>query len=295
MFCPNCGSQIPEGAKFCPKCGGTLRNVGTGNPAPTGVQPADEGKKEKNPRKRGRIIWALVAGIVAFIAVITIVGKKPKETDHQSQNINVDSVADPYAVEPYYDDVLRCIQGDWYIWEKDGTRRHFVFDGEELSEHIQLPPSSPAINYTGTSSYTLDGHIKMDRRGELKLSDETEIIYYKYDEKTDSIILTCDGIVLEREDVYGSIMDLIQGFWVAEEYSEEYYDVKKGINFENTKFGAALSGEWFDGEVEISPDGKLILTSDYHRDEIIYYEYDENAHSITLTFDGNVLERNTNS
>ena len=33
-FCINCGSQIPDGAKFCPSCGTPVASIPTPAPAP---------------------------------------------------------------------------------------------------------------------------------------------------------------------------------------------------------------------------------------------------------------------
>ena len=39
MFCPNCGTQNADGAKFCAKCGGALQSA-----APVNQQPVSESR-----------------------------------------------------------------------------------------------------------------------------------------------------------------------------------------------------------------------------------------------------------
>ena len=92
---------------------------------------------------------------------------------------------------------------------------------------------------------------------------------------------------------------MIQGHWddtasVAEGDAIHYF------TFEDTSFHLAIvrvlstrtSGDNYFGNIEITRDGKLILTDNtYGRDYIIYYEYDENTDTITLVYEGNVLEQ----
>lgn len=40
MFCPNCGKQVSDDARFCPSCGGALSPAGPTPPAPGPVPPS---------------------------------------------------------------------------------------------------------------------------------------------------------------------------------------------------------------------------------------------------------------
>ena len=60
MFCPNCGSEIPENVKFCPKCGAKAKT------------------KVKSGKKKIR--WGFIVGAVAVLIVAVVVwGGRPIE------------------------------------------------------------------------------------------------------------------------------------------------------------------------------------------------------------------------
>ncbi|MBM6676605.1 zinc-ribbon domain-containing protein [Olsenella uli] len=60
MFCPRCGSRLPDGAKFCASCGARLGEKSAG-PAPAPA-PAPQ------PRKRRRA--PVVAAVIALVALL---------------------------------------------------------------------------------------------------------------------------------------------------------------------------------------------------------------------------------
>ena len=68
MYCPNCGSQIPDGSKFCGACG---RPIASDNKAARPVPPAYQGRPASPKKKPPVILFALIP--VAIIAVIAIV------------------------------------------------------------------------------------------------------------------------------------------------------------------------------------------------------------------------------
>jgi uncharacterized membrane protein YvbJ len=62
MFCPQCGEENPDGAKFCTKCGAALKAKAEKAPARRTAPAAAE-----ESRTSGMAIAALIMGIVAFI------------------------------------------------------------------------------------------------------------------------------------------------------------------------------------------------------------------------------------
>jgi uncharacterized membrane protein YvbJ len=69
MFCPQCGEENPDGAKFCTKCGAALKAKAEKAPAPA---PAATGE-----RTSGMCVAALVMGILGLffnlLAILAII------------------------------------------------------------------------------------------------------------------------------------------------------------------------------------------------------------------------------
>jgi hypothetical protein len=57
MFCPQCGEENPEGAKFCSKCGAALKAAPAPAPAPAAT----------GERTSGMAVTALIMGILGFV------------------------------------------------------------------------------------------------------------------------------------------------------------------------------------------------------------------------------------
>lgn len=230
-------------------------------------------------------MFAMVA-VAVSVTLLTCSCGTHKEEDgtHKDEDIIADV---------YYDDVVRCMQGDWYTWEESGARTQFSIDGTRVTVDDYIPPNL----YNSTSNYVTYGKIKTtDSKGELNIVDNdrylVKSIYYKYDENTDSLELTCNGIVLERNDTYANIKNLIQGNWEMENNDKKYH-----FTFENTEFVLRCTYDsdtlfQYTGEVEINRKGKLILSCSEADNITINYEYDENTDSIILTTSkGDALEK----
>lgn len=301
MICRNCGTNLSDGARFCAKCGQKVENVaqGTGmNTAPNkGMstssnmyygQPVNNGNYNQNkPKRKHTALIAISIVLAGFFLLIGIVFIGAISSIVLSNDNNRDA-GQSEAENPYYDDVIRCMQGEWHVWEKDGTRRTFYIDGTRVTEYIHY-------HILGKDSQ-VDGDIETtDRKGELEIVNNNRIVenlYYKYDENADSIELTCDGNILGRNDVYRRIGELIQGDW--NDFNSNKKDGSKHyFTFENNKYilKNSSNGIIYSGKVEINPDGKLILSTSKDNVLTIYYKYDENKDSIVLTFEGNVLEK----
>lgn len=67
MFCPKCGSQLPDNAAFCGKCGNP---VATGESRPTASTPQHQSKAvEAAGRMSSSTIGALVATIITVVCM----------------------------------------------------------------------------------------------------------------------------------------------------------------------------------------------------------------------------------
>ena len=80
MFCPNCGTQNSDGAKFCAKCGGALRSAAPVNQQPVSEQPVPAQKRGRTygPQERKKAnrlcILSLILGIVIPLAACILFG-----------------------------------------------------------------------------------------------------------------------------------------------------------------------------------------------------------------------------
>lgn len=77
MFCPNCGSETPDGAVCCPNCGKNLNNgvndtQNTGTSGGAGDYSAAAAAVEQTPEKKGFIPVIIAVAAVAVIVLIII-------------------------------------------------------------------------------------------------------------------------------------------------------------------------------------------------------------------------------
>ena len=75
MYCPKCGANNREGARFCGSCGEPLEKEGTPLTAETeagSISPAPQQKK-RGRKKRGKWIWLAIACVLAAACVIAVV------------------------------------------------------------------------------------------------------------------------------------------------------------------------------------------------------------------------------
>ena len=82
MYCPNCGNQLADGAKFCPKCGKPVGQAPQTPQAPAAQHPAPAPAPNPAPvyapapapvpapKKKPKILIGVIAGIVVFAVVI---------------------------------------------------------------------------------------------------------------------------------------------------------------------------------------------------------------------------------
>lgn len=83
MFCPNCGKEVNEDARFCPHCGETTAAPKQKNPfrkeTSTGDSSSSAGKSKSVSRnKLLGIIAAVLAVIIAAVVVMLVIVNRPK-------------------------------------------------------------------------------------------------------------------------------------------------------------------------------------------------------------------------
>ena len=71
MFCPKCGSNVPDSTKFCPTCGALLADEAQQAPA-TEPQPEPQ-YQPQNKRNycRAKLVWLLIG--IAVTVIFTII------------------------------------------------------------------------------------------------------------------------------------------------------------------------------------------------------------------------------
>ena len=75
MFCPKCGSNVPDSTKFCPTCGALLADEAQQAPA-TEPQPQPQGfggdvNENKRNYCRAKLVWLLIG--IAVTVIFTII------------------------------------------------------------------------------------------------------------------------------------------------------------------------------------------------------------------------------
>lgn len=89
MFCPKCGTELPDGAAFCPNCGNQMRKAS---------QPAAANPPARKPR-RGLKTWQLVLCIVLPLVIVgTVLGVMlGKAAFHTFRSMTVKDPYDPQS------------------------------------------------------------------------------------------------------------------------------------------------------------------------------------------------------
>lgn len=76
MFCPKCGSQVPDGTKFCPSCGTTLNATAPAPGAPAGapvtnpVITSPAAGSAMTPARLVRLVAAVVMIVSFFLPLV---------------------------------------------------------------------------------------------------------------------------------------------------------------------------------------------------------------------------------
>ena len=284
MICRSCGAKLNDGARFCANCGQQIENAAQSTeintpPHKINGQPVNSGNYNQNkPKKKPTALIVLAIAAAGILFLIGIFFVRAVRDAGQSGSLALQK-------DPYYDDVVRCMQGGWYVWEKDGTQRSIFIDRTHFTEYIHYDGLGATSQVYGDIETT-------DRKGELRIVENNrlrEILYYTYDENTDSIELTCNGYTLGRNDVYGRIKELIQGQWIETDEKGNHYTLK--IN--GTEFSLRVNmGTIYAGKVAIKQRGEInLLNADDTVLATIKYNYDEDTDSIVLTDGDSVFEK----
>ena len=91
MFCPKCGSEIPEAARFCRKCGTPIRRCQTAQSTDT--------------------VWSAMplpsAASIPVVATVPVIEPKKIQADTSSETWNFKKVGGLQKPAPYLQKMLR--------------------------------------------------------------------------------------------------------------------------------------------------------------------------------------------
>ena len=94
MYCPNCGTKLPDNSKFCVKCGykinGTEMNDNNQEPGPQ-VYHAEKPVKQ-NKKRNGVIIFLIILAVIIAIGVLIRIGSTqdvPDINEYTSDNEDI--------------------------------------------------------------------------------------------------------------------------------------------------------------------------------------------------------------
>ena len=147
MYCPSCGSELPESALFCNKCGTPLPRASTDTepqaqlPIQEQAQPSPE-PQPKAPKRKGLIVGIVAAvAAVAIAAVVVLVvlpnlGPKTAAVTFSVQNEGFQNASSPIPVR---------IEGT----DAEGNAVSGLFGVDPATMTLNLPEGSFAIAPAG--------------------------------------------------------------------------------------------------------------------------------------------------
>lgn len=242
MFCRNCGKEVADGVKFCPGCGTPMGQAPAG-PAPSKpdvekpVPPVDV---PKQPKKRGKLLIAIIAvivlAVVIFAAVKLIGGAGSKGNGSES-----------------------------YVFMNDDYEWMFMKDMKEKTEEVEISDESlQNVRFSADGKYLYyiesDGGnlykmevAKIGKDGEkaekldkkvtgLTMLKNGSLLYYKEDEICMYDGKECFDLVDDVEDHYGTDADQKYVYYTEEE--KDGYRSLHRVELKNGGESEELIGEY---------------------------------------------------
>lgn len=144
MFCPKCGAQLPDVAKFCNKCGTDLRMLSEVQPRrESSYQYADHGysksaavkkprvarkKKKKSNLMAGILAVVLVVGIfVAVLVPSTINYNKKSKLKTANSNAKTAAIS---VMEVFEDAEISGLEPYDIMYDESAENKHFIEPGK---------------------------------------------------------------------------------------------------------------------------------------------------------------------
>lgn len=225
MICPNCNSQLPDGAQFCNHCGESFFNVtqpqNIGGFAPAS-QPAYNSQPPQPPKNNTGLIIGIIVGVLALIVTIVAIvllkkedSKDSKDKDNnQATESNIDdptttpttTEAEPATTESE----PATTEADVNTYEYDGTYyfASSIVDGETYSKEeleeasgedfymtMVIDGDTCTLNAPAMDINNSTCNIEIDGTS-VTLNNGSENLYGTYDPYDHSISVTSEGIDL---------------------------------------------------------------------------------------------------
>lgn len=300
MFCPKCGKEVKEGARFCDRCGAPLSQDEGQD-----IQDRKQGSGEKTRRKKKYVPRIFALSAIILLAVVFVVNhpsgdrKLIKKTTYDSKR-NVKE-----WMEYSYDSEGNLTKETYYKGDNLWPTREYNYDSEgNMIRETNYYDESGEIWQSTEYSYDSDGNrIKAEYHGTAH-QDEPFGEVTKVEERTISswIEYSYDSRGNEIEEIQyydsGDPRDPVY-YWYKWEYS---YDSNGNIMTMQRLTKWDLRDEWYDEvheEYSYDKDGNIIKTLSYRgndpsRGQVAEYSYDKNDNVIEKTDyreDGSISNR----
>lgn len=162
MFCPNCGTQLPDDARFCADCGISVIGAVPVKSEDTAVPPQKAPKK----RRKGLILLPIILVVVALTTAVwqLFFSKKTVYLTTYSETINYSDGNARHTIYEYaYGDTGDLLSYSYEYFsdqnlQKNGLQIEYEYDEDGRLETAQYEYRNTAIDYT--YSYTRDGVLK---------------------------------------------------------------------------------------------------------------------------------------
>ena len=247
MYCRNCGSRLPDSARFCGECGTPVAAAPRApvNPAPVPAAPVT--------RKRGFGRWILKILVLGLV----IAGIDIYTSDSGSGSSSVKKDPDTFSVPAVTVQTAPALpQKPENGWYEEGGNRYYYSDGQPLTGIWDIGGQSYFFNDRGVMASNVevtynDNTLEIGSDGVITgmvlpgVSGNWSSEHYRYGNsgkasimELESVVENCDrtGFYIEAEGNYGASMTCnwkifvrSHGSWV---FAGEYYYTEPSGYFE---------------------------------------------------------------
>lgn len=168
MFCPKCGTEVPDDIKFCPKCGHDLSNRTKTNQTVNSTVPTGSISDKWNSFSTGKkIIVAIVVcciGLYILGAIGSILSPDVNTSSSSVDDAEVEQITEDWKVKSSDDysnvQVDRYDLGDYYSWSSLALDHTTPYTINGVDGYLWVGDGSVEFYYQdGSHYYELAGDI----------------------------------------------------------------------------------------------------------------------------------------